>query len=89
MPTMIAAAPSTARILPGSENTIDSCGSCDPMAKATSTPKNIATPPSLGVGRVCTSRSRIFGYSRYLVLSFQMSMASAKVTTAATPATRT
>ncbi len=28
---------------------------------ATTMPTNIAMPPSRGVGRVCTSRSRIFG----------------------------
>jgi hypothetical protein len=28
---------------------------------ATRMPTNIATPPSRGVGRVCTSRARIFG----------------------------
>ena len=59
--TIMSAAPSRARIGPGFENTRASGGSCDPTANAATMPMNIAIPPSRGVGRVCTSRSRIFG----------------------------
>ena len=36
-------------------------GSCEPTANATTTPRNMAMPPSRGVGRLCTSLARIFG----------------------------
>jgi hypothetical protein len=87
--TMMNAAASSPTTRCPSANTRLSCGMLDAAPKAARMPKNIATPPSRGVGRVCTSRSRILGYSRYFVLSFHTAMATANVTTAATPTTST
>ena len=50
-----------ARIGPGSEKTSSNQRICEATANATTMPRNIAMPPRRGVGRVCTSRSRILG----------------------------
>ena len=89
MITINAAAARTASTGPGLVKITWNRSSLDATANATRMPKNIATPPSRGVGLVCTSRSRIFGYSRYLVLSLQITIARLNVTMAEMPPART
>ena len=50
--------PASEKISDSTPNWLDSSHE---TPNATRMPRNIATPPSRGVGRVWTSRSRIFG----------------------------
>ena len=67
--TMSSAAPRIARICPGFWKMIETIENRDEPSVETNAaapiaatmPTNIAMPPRRGVGRVCTSRSRIFG----------------------------
>ncbi len=61
MTTMIALAMTSPMIAFGSAKTMLKAGSRDAMPIAATIPRNIAMPPSRGVGRVWMSRSRIFG----------------------------
>ena len=61
------AAPKIASTGPGLANTRWNWLNCEATATVTPMPMNIAMPPSRGVGRVCTSRSRIFGIQPILV----------------------
>ena len=74
------------RSLP-SKNTTRKYGICDAISSAVSRPVYIATPPSRGVGRVCTSRSRISGYSLNRMPTRHMTIDIRKLTTAPASAT--
>lgn len=69
--TMRDAAPTRAQIRPGCSNTSEKNGIWEAAASASNIPTNMATPPSLGLGVVCTSRSRTGGYHLYRIASRQ------------------
>ncbi|CAB4892834.1 unannotated protein [freshwater metagenome] len=82
--TMRRAAPRMAMICVGSVNTTRKKEMRLAIANATMRPANIAMPPKRGVGRTCTSRSRILGYSRYLRLTLRITHDRQNETQAAT-----
>ena len=80
--TIISVAPRIASTGPESAQTISKNGFAAETPNAATTPRNIAMPPSRGVGVLCTSRSRMPGYSLNLRLSCQTPQLKASVTNA-------
>ena len=86
---MMVAPASTASTRCGSANTSRKksmpwiCGNTNhAQSSETTTPRNIAMPPSRGTGVRCTSRSRTCGYHLYLTPAFQSTQLTRKLTTA-------
>ncbi len=68
-------------------NAPPSAGSCSAISTAAAKPAYTATPPIRGIGRECTSRSRIGVTAPSRTASSRTSPVSRKVTTTAVPKT--